>query len=257
MEDNSTATQIMEQNRQVGSPEMIISVRKASRVYRVGANEVHALRDLSLDMPKGILGALKGRSGSGKTTLLNLIGGLDQPTSGEVFLFGQPLSQLSTDQVTELRRKRIGFIFQSFAIIPTFSALENVELILRIAGIQQERSQRAMRCLEIVGLGHWANHRPWELSGGQQQRVAIARALATHPDLILADEPTGELDSATGRQILTLLRYIVEKEGITALVATHDPVIEEYAHIVYELGDGQLMAVRHLASQASQEVKPA
>jgi ABC-type lipoprotein export system ATPase subunit len=228
----------------------IISVQKASRVYRVGTNEVHALRELSMEMPKGILGALKGRSGSGKTTLLNLIGGLDQPTSGEVFLFGQSLSKLGSDQVTELRRKRIGFVFQSFAIIPTFSALENVELMLRIAGIKQERTQRARRCLDIVGLGHWANHRPWELSGGQQQRVAIARALATHPDLILADEPTGELDSATGRQILTLLRYIVEKEGITALVATHDPVVEEYAHIVYELVDGQLMAVRQIAAPA-------
>ena len=235
----------------------IISVRKVSRVYHVGDNEVHALRDLSMAMPKGIFGALKGRSGSGKTTLLNLIGGLDQPTSGEVFLFGQPLSQLSSDQITELRRKRIGFVFQSFAIIPTFSALENVELMLRIAGVQQDRTQRARRCLDIVGLGHWANHRPWELSGGQQQRVAIARALATHPDLILADEPTGELDSATGRQILTLLRYIVEKEGITALVATHDPVVEEFAHIVYELTDGQLTAVRHLVPQAGPTEQPA
>jgi ABC-type lipoprotein export system ATPase subunit len=235
----------------------IISVRKVSRVYQVGANEVHALNDLSMAMPKGIFGALKGRSGSGKTTLLNLIGGLDQPTSGEVFLFGQSLSRLSSDQITELRRKRIGFVFQSFAIIPTFSALENVELMLRIAGVKQERTQRARRCLDIVGLGHWANHRPWELSGGQQQRVAIARALATHPDLILADEPTGELDSATGRQILTLLRYIVEKEGITALVATHDPVVEDYAHIVYELTDGQLTAVRHLVPLPSQAAQPA
>jgi ABC-type lipoprotein export system ATPase subunit len=235
----------------------IISVQNASRVYRVGANEVHALRDLSIDMPKGALGALKGRSGSGKTTLLNLIGGLDQPTSGEVFLFGQSLSTLSADQITELRRKRIGFVFQSFAIIPTFSALENVELMLRIAGVRQDRTEQARRCLEIVGLGHWANHRPWELSGGQQQRVAIARALSTHPDLILADEPTGELDSATGRQILTLLRYIVEKEGISALIATHDPVVEEYAHIVYELADGQLTAVRQLSPVTHQEEEPA
>jgi ABC-type lipoprotein export system ATPase subunit len=233
LEKNSTAT-----------PEMIISVKKANRVYQVGTNEVHALRDLSLEIPAGIMGALKGRSGSGKTTLLNLIGGLDQPTSGEVFLFGKSLANLTIDQLTELRRKRLGFVFQSFAIMPTFSALENVELMLRISGITENRRERAIRCLEIVGLGHWANHRPWELSGGQQQRVAIARALATHPDLILADEPTGELDSITGRQILTLFRYIVEKEGITVLVATHDPVVEEFAHMVYQLVDGQVKNVQ-------------
>jgi ABC-type lipoprotein export system ATPase subunit len=129
--------------------------------------------------------------------------------------------------------------------MPMFSALENVELMLRIAGYTQNRRKLAMRALEIVGLGPWANHRPWELSGGQQQRVAIARALSTHPDLIIADEPTGELDSGTGRQILALFRYIVIKEGITILMATHDPMVEEYAHIVYELSDGQVMDVRH------------
>ena len=221
-------------------PELIISVKDVSRTYSIGTTEVHALTNLSLDIPKGILGALKGRSGSGKTTLLNLIGGLDRPSQGEVYLFGKPLSTLSSDQLIELRRHRVGFVFQSFAVLPTFSAIENVELMLRIAGIQRDRTQRAMRCLEIVGLGRWAHHRPWELSGGQQQRVAIARALATHPALILADEPTGELDSATGRQILTLLRYIVENEGITTLIATHDPIIDEYAHVVYELKDGQV-----------------
>ena len=208
-------------NPQTTDRETIISVQKVSRVYRLGVTEVHALRDVTMDLPKGIMGAVMGRSGSGKTTLLNLIGGLDQPSAGEVSLFGQQLSHLTGEQLIDLRRHRIGFVFQSFAIIPTFSAIENVELILRIAGVQQNRRQQAMRCLEIVGLGHWANHRPWELSGGQQQRVAIARALATHPDLILADEPTGELDSATGKQILTLFRYIVENEGITALIATH------------------------------------
>ncbi len=224
----------------------IVSVQKVSRVYKLGSSDVHALREVTFDLPKGIMGALMGRSGSGKTTLLNLIGGLDQPTSGEISLFGSSLSQLSGEQLIEMRRHRIGFVFQSFAIIPTFSAIENVELMLRIAGMRKNRRQRAMRCLEIVGLGNWADHRPWELSGGQQQRVAIARALATHPDLILADEPTGELDSTTGKQILTLFRYIVENEGITAIIATHDSTIENYAHIVYELGDGQLKAVRQL-----------
>ncbi len=234
--------------KQFGSaPETIISVRAASRVYPLGATRVTALKDVTLDVPKGILGALRGRSGSGKTTLLNLMGGLDQPTTGEIFLFGQSLSHRSRDELASLRRQRIGFVFQSFAIMPNFSALENVELMLRIAGVQRERRARAMRCLEIVGLGLWAHHRPWEMSGGQQQRVAIARALATRPDLILADEPTGELDSATGRQIFALFRYIVDYEKITVLMTTHDPMIEEYAHIVYELSDGQVQAARSLA----------
>jgi len=227
----------------------IIQVQKVSRNYRVGDSDVHALREVSLEIPTGVLAALKGRSGSGKTTLLNMIGGLDQPTSGDVVLFGKPVSKLSADEFTDLRRKRIGFVFQSFAIMPTFSAVENVELMLRIAGHNTNRRQLAMRALEIVGLGPWAHHRPWELSGGQQQRVAIARALSTHPDLILADEPTGELDSNTGRQIMALFRYIVVKEGITILMATHDPMIEEYAHVIYELGDGQVKAVHWTESK--------
>lgn len=228
-------------------PETIIRVNEVTRIYPVGESQVMALRDAALEVPKGVLAALKGRSGSGKTTLLNIIGGLDRPTLGEVYLFGQPLSQMSKNDLTELRRHRIGFVFQSFAIMPMFSAVENVELMLRIAGYTQNRRKLAMRALEIVGLGPWAHHRPWELSGGQQQRVAIARALSTHPDLIIADEPTGELDSGTGRQILALFRYIVVKEGITIIMATHDPMVEEYAHIVYELSDGQVKDVRYPA----------
>jgi ABC-type lipoprotein export system ATPase subunit len=224
----------------------VIRVNQVSRIYPVGTTQVTALNDLSIEVPKGVLAALKGRSGSGKTTLLNIIGGLDRPTSGEVYLFDQAVSGLSPEQLTEIRRHRIGFVFQSFAIMPSFSAVENVELMLRIAGFRQDRRKMAMRALDIVGLGPWANHRPWELSGGQQQRVAIARALSTHPDLILADEPTGELDSTTGRQIMALFRYIVVKEGITIVMATHDPVVEEYAHIVFELSDGHVRGVhRH------------
>ena len=222
----------------------IAAARHVSRDYAVGATRVAALRDVSLEAPRGMLAALKGRSGSGKTTLLNLIGGLDKPTRGEITLFGESLTRLSSRTLTDLRRRRIGFVFQSFAIFPAFSALENVELMLRIAGVYRGRRARAMRSLEIVGLGAWAHHRPWELSGGQQQRVAIARALATRPDLILADEPTGELDSATARQIYALFRYIVDKEGVTVILATHDPVIEEYAHLIFELDDGQVKAIR-------------
>lgn len=225
--------------------EPIIQVNNVSRNYPVGESEVMALRDVSMTVPKGVLAVLRGRSGSGKTTLLNIIGGLDRPTLGEVYLFGQSLSHLTNDQLTGLHRHRIGFVFQSFAIMPAFSALENVELMLRISGNMKNRRQMAMRGLEIVGLGPWAHHRPWELSGGQQQRVAIARSLANHPDLILADEPTGELDSNTGRQILALFRYIVMKEKITILMATHDPAAEEFAHIVFELGDGQVKDIRY------------
>ena len=226
------------------SPPIIRAV-DVERIYTLGETQVPALRGVSLEVEQGVLAALRGRSGSGKTTLLNIIGGLDRPTRGEVFLFNLPVSSMSSDEITELRRKRIGFVFQSFAIMPMFSAVENVELMLRIAGFTYDRRKLAMRALEIVGLGPWAHHRPWELSGGQQQRVAIARALSTHPDLIIADEPTGELNSTTGRQIMALFRYIAVKEGITILMATHDPMIEEYAHIVYELGDGQVTAVRH------------
>ena len=226
---------------------MIIRVDEVTRVYEVGEAKVTALRGISLDVPRGVLAGLKGRSGSGKTTLLNMIGGLDHPTTGEVFLFGRPVSHMTPEEFTDIRRKQIGFVFQSFAIMPTFSAVENVELMLRISGNLENRRQLAMRALDIVGLGPWANHRPWELSGGQQQRVAIARALSTHPDLLLADEPTGELDSGTGRQIMALFRYIVEKEGITILMATHDPMVEEYAHVVYELGDGDVRGVRWMS----------
>ena len=227
---------------ETGTP--LVSVHQVSRIYSLGSAQVTALRDLSLEVPQGVLAALKGRSGSGKTTLLNMIGGLDQPTRGDIRLFGRLLSKMSIQEITDIRRHRIGFVFQSFAIFPAFSALENVELMLRIAGINEGRRERAMRSLEIVGLSAWAGHRPWELSGGQQQRVAIARAISTHPDLILADEPTGELDSATARQIYALFRHIVDKEGVTLIMATHDPVIEEYAHIVFDLEDGHVSAVR-------------
>lgn len=235
-----------EETVEQGEAAPVVRVEDVTRVYRVGQGEVAALRGVTLEALPGAFAVLKGRSGSGKTTLLNLIGGLDRPTGGEVFVYGQSLSRLSGRQLTDLRRHRIGFVFQSFALIPTFSAFENVELMLRIAGMRRGRRQRATHSLELVGLGPWASHRPWELSGGQQQRVSIARALATRPDLILADEPTGELDSATGRQIMALFRHIVVQQGITVVMATHDPVVEEYAHVIHELEDGQVQAVRRL-----------
>ncbi len=229
----------------------LIRVEGVTRVYRVGAQEVHALRGVDLSVARGKLVALRGRSGSGKTTLLNIIGGLDRPTSGEVYFDGQPLAELGGRQLTQLRRHRIGFIFQSFALLPTYSAFENVELLLRIGGVpRRERNQRARDSLRLVGLGRWIDHRPDEMSGGQQQRVAIARALATRPDLILADEPTGELDTTTGRQIFALLRRVVEVEGITVLTATHDLLIHDYADQVYELTDGRITQASALESEA-------
>jgi ABC-type lipoprotein export system ATPase subunit len=219
-----------------------ISVEQISRSYTVGGERVHALRDVSLTVPRGGFVALMGRSGSGKTTLLNLIGGLDQPTEGEIALFDQPLSRLSQEQLTLLRRKQIGFIFQSFALLPILSAWENVELPLRIAGVRsaRERRQRALEALELVGLERWAAHRPAEMSGGQQQRVAIARALVAQPRLLLADEPTGELDSTTGQMILGLLREIVRVEGVTLVMATHDRSVHAFADRVCQVRDGQL-----------------
>jgi len=224
-----------------GPIDQLVRVEAVTRVYRVGVQEVHALQGVDLSVTRGKLVALRGRSGSGKTTLLNIIGGLDRPTSGEVYFDDRSLARLSERELTQLRRHRIGFIFQSFALLPTYSAFENVELLLRIAEVKrQERLQRARDSLRLVGLGRWMDHRPDEMSGGQQQRVAIARALATRPDLILADEPTGELDTTTGRQIFALLRRVVEVEDITVLTVTHDPVIDEYADLVYELQDGRI-----------------
>jgi len=186
---------------------------------------------------------MMGPSGSGKTTLLNIIGGLDQPTTGTVTIAGQCLQSLSAQRLTALRRQ-IGFVFQHSALIPTASAYENVELALRIAGglTRHERAGRVRRCLEVVGVHAWANHRPYEMSGGQQQRVAIARALAIRPYIILADEPTGDLDSTTGRHILTLLRTLADHEQITCLIATHDPAAAAFASDHYHLHDGSLVA---------------
>jgi ABC-type lipoprotein export system ATPase subunit len=217
----------------------LVRTEALTRVYRVGARQVHALQGISMAVKPGQFVALRGRSGSGKTTLLNCIAGLDQPTSGHVWLEGRDLARLPERKRVRLRRQRIGFVFQSFALLPTYSAWENVDLMLRLAGVRRrERRHRVDQVLGLVGLQKWAGHRPFELSGGQQQRLAIARALSTRPALILADEPTGELDSATGQQILELLRQVVEREGTTVLMATHDLTVDLFADRVYHLEDG-------------------
>ncbi|MCS7056570.1 MAG: ABC transporter ATP-binding protein [Thermoflexales bacterium] len=222
----------------------VVRAENVERVYGSGENKVYALRGVSFEAPPGVFIALKGRSGSGKTTLINCIGGLDRPTSGQVYLFGQPITDYDERQMTELRRRKIGFVFQSFSLVPTFTAFENVELSLRLAGAPADlRARRAQECLDLVGVGKWAKHMPFELSGGQQQRVAIARALANSPQLILADEPTGELDSHTARQVLGLLRDLSHQQNVTVIMATHDPLSLEYADQVFELKDGKLDAV--------------
>ncbi len=220
---------------------LLVRTEALTRIYRLGARRVQALRGVDLAVASGAFVALRGRSGSGKTTLLNCIGGLDRPTSGRVWFEGRDLGRLSERQRVRLRRRRIGFVFQSFALLPTCSAWENVDLMLRLAGVgRRERRRRVAEVLALVGLQKWADHRPFEMSGGQQQRLAIARAISTRPALILADEPTGELDSATGRQVLTLLRRLVDREGVSVLIASHDPAVDLFADRVYHLQDGIL-----------------
>ncbi|MFJ9950195.1 ABC transporter ATP-binding protein [Kitasatospora sp. NPDC091207] len=219
----------------------MVTVTDLTHSFGTGDRTVHALRGVSFTARRGELTALKGRSGSGKTTLLNLVGGLDTPTGGTITLDGTDLNQLDENGRLALRRDRIGFVFQSFGLIPVLTAAENVGIPMRLRGTPaQEREERARTLLALVGLTEHAHQRPAELSGGQQQRVAIARALANEPDLIIADEPTGQLDSETGRSIMELLRAVVRSQGVTALVATHDPTLMELADRVIELRDGHI-----------------
>lgn len=212
------------------------------RTFQSGVEEIHAISDLSLTIPVGVMALVKGRSGSGKTTLLNLIGSLDEPTKGSVSVDGENLAQLSANDKIELRRRKIGFVFQEFGLLPFLSARENVEAPLRLlhtAG--RERDQRVEEALALVGLSDRMDHRVHELSGGEQQRVALARALVNKPVLILADEPTGQLDTVTGSNIIALLKEVAEKTGITVLVASHDAKVEEACEMVFELSDGRLV----------------
>ncbi|WP_316527607.1 ABC transporter ATP-binding protein [Kitasatospora brasiliensis] len=220
----------------------MVAVTDLRRSFGTGERAVHALRGVSFTVARGELAALKGRSGSGKTTLLNLVGGLDTPTSGTIALDGVDLAELDEDGRLALRREQIGFVFQSFGLIPMLTAAENVGVPMRLRKAPAaEREERAHALLALVGLANHANQRPGELSGGQQQRVAIARALANEPSLIIADEPTGQLDSETGRSIMELLRAVVRSEGVTVLVATHDPTLMGLADRVIEVRDGRIV----------------
>jgi ABC-type lipoprotein export system ATPase subunit len=219
----------------------VIETRDLWRVYpsKTHADGIAALRGINLKVQAGSFVSLKGRSGSGKTTLLNCLAGLDKPTSGSAFVLGHDLMKMSDEELTIWRREQIGLVFQSFGLLPTLSAYENIELLLRIKGDEYEaRHHRALECLEIVGLSKWKDHRPYEMSGGQQQRVAIARALANRAQLILADEPTGELDSKTTRELLTFFRELIESQHITMLMVSHDSLVDQYVHQVLTLKDG-------------------
>ena len=211
-----------------------------SRDYVMAGGVVHAVNDVSMRVGRGELVALRGRSGSGKTTLLSMIGALDRPTRGSVAVDGIVVSDLPEASLIGFRRRKVGFIFQAFGLMPILTAAENVEVPLRLLSTEPKaRDRRVRELLELVGLGGRIGHRPHELSGGEQQRVAIARALANQPDLLLADEPTGQLDSATGRNVMVLLQGLVRSEGVTAIVATHDSMLIDLADRVIELRDGR------------------
>jgi putative ABC transport system ATP-binding protein len=219
----------------------MLEVRDVTRTYGSGSTATAALRGVTFAVEEGKLVALRGRSGSGKTTLLNIVGGLDKPDGGSICLAGHDVTALSERGRMRLRQETVAYIFQSFGLLPVLSAAENVGVPLRIAGVMPaERESRVELMLSIVGLADHAKQRPAELSGGEQQRVAIARALASRPSLLLADEPTGQLDRQTGRQIMRLLQTVVESEGVTALVATHDPAILDLADSVLHLVDGKI-----------------
>jgi len=220
----------------------VARVENVQRIYKIGGVETLALRGVNLSVESGEFTALVGPSGSGKTTLLQLIGCLDQPNSGQVYINGKDVSKLSRSQRADVRRESIGFVFQFFALIPTLTAYENVEMPLLMNGVNNnERQSRVRQLLDAVDLGKWSGHRPDQLSGGQQQRVAIARALATRPSLILADEPTANLDTPNGKQVMDIMARLNRETGVTFVFATHDTRVIDYARRIVTLRDGQIV----------------
>lgn len=221
--------------------DIIIETKNVVQSFPVPGGEYVALKDINIKIPKKKLTILRGRSGSGKTTLMNILGGLDCPKSGEVLFEEKNIAVLAEHDREKLRKEKIGFVFQSVALIPMMTAYENVEFALRLAGYKGNRKERAMKCLDMVGLGKRMKHMPQELSGGEQQRVAIARAIAHMPEIIYADEPTAELDTNTGIQVVRIFKNLVENEGITIVMTTHDTGLMDAAECIYELEDGQIV----------------
>lgn len=220
----------------------MIQARDVKRCFRVSGGEFWALKGISMDVPASKLTILRGRSGSGKTTLMNILGALDKPTEGSVLLDGKDIVKMDERACTKLRRVDIGFVFQSVTLIPMMSAIENVEYALRLAKYRGDHHERALECLRMVGLAARQKHMPQELSGGEQQRVAIARAIAHRPRVLFADEPTGELDTHTGLQVVKIFRELTEVEGVTIVMTTHDVGLMDLGDAVYELQDGEVIS---------------
>lgn len=239
--------QVREGRREEAPPAVV--ARGLRKTYRLGSSVVRALDGLDLVVERGEFVAIMGRSGSGKSTLLHVLGGLDRPDEGQVVIEGQDITRLSNGQVTRLRREKVGFVFQEFNLVPTLTALENVELPLRYAGVSRgERRRRAAEALAMVGLEERLHHRPSQLSGGEQQRVAIARALVNRPAVVLADEPTGELDSQTAMQVVDLMRGLARELGQTFVIVTHDPAVGERCQRIIRMNDGRIISDERIES---------
>ena len=222
----------------------IIEARNITRMFPVGDGEFYALKHVDIDIPAGKLTILKGRSGSGKTTLMNILSALDAPTEGDVSFDGQVYSEMEDAQKEQLRRKEIGFVFQAVALIPIMNAYENVDFAMRLAEPEltaKEVDERIRETLALVGMEERMRHMPGQMSGGEQQRVAIARAVARRPKVVFADEPTGALDTESGLRVMQLFRNLIEKEGVTIVMTTHDPNLMELGDVVYELEDGEII----------------
>lgn len=222
--------------------ESIIETKDVMQSFPVaGGRELTVLKHIDIRIPAGKLTMLRGRSGSGKTTLMNLLGALDYPKSGSISFLGEPIENMPEKEREKLRKTKIGFVFQSVALIPIMTAYENVEFVLRLAEYKGDRKKRAEECLKLVGLGSRMHHMPQELSGGEQQRVAIARAIAHEPQVIFADEPTAELDSATGLQVMKIFKELIEKQNATIVMTTHDTGLLDIADCIYEIEDGEIV----------------